>query len=96
MFLRRLHHFWCVTENPSYIVYINGFHQVYIRDFWIGRANCPLFAEQVLLSAESLSLGLPIFLHDNLTQQWGVPPEHRSSAEVSVPFLLNSLYSHLI
>ncbi|KAJ3925297.1 MAG: hypothetical protein NXY57DRAFT_968063 [Lentinula lateritia] len=26
-------------------------------------------------------LGLPIFLHDNLTQQWGVPPEHRSSAE---------------
>ncbi|KAJ3911357.1 hypothetical protein F5877DRAFT_86092 [Lentinula edodes] len=54
---------------------------VYIRDFWIGRANCPLFAEQVLLSAESLSLGLPIFLRDNLTQQWGVPPEHRSSAE---------------
>ncbi|KAJ4493171.1 hypothetical protein C8R41DRAFT_867060 [Lentinula lateritia] len=54
---------------------------VYIQDFWIGRANCPLFAEQVLLSAESLSLGLPIFLCDNLTQQWGVPPEHRSSAE---------------
>ncbi|KAJ3870391.1 hypothetical protein F5051DRAFT_447806, partial [Lentinula edodes] len=54
---------------------------VYIRDFWIGRANCPLFAEQVLLSAESLSLDLPIFLRDNLTQQWGVPPEHRSSAE---------------
>ncbi|KAJ4464109.1 hypothetical protein C8J55DRAFT_567066 [Lentinula edodes] len=53
---------------------------VYIRDFWIGRANCPLFAEQVLLSAESLSLGLPIFLRDNLTQQWGVPPEHWSSA----------------
>ncbi|KAJ4463353.1 hypothetical protein C8R41DRAFT_872459 [Lentinula lateritia] len=42
-------------------------------DFWMGRANCPLFAEQVLLSAESLSLGLPIFLRDNLTQQWGVP-----------------------
>ncbi|KAJ3928653.1 MAG: hypothetical protein NXY57DRAFT_1041452 [Lentinula lateritia] len=54
---------------------------VYIRDFWIGRANCPLFAEQVLLLAESLSLGPPIFLHDNLTQQWGVPPEHHSSAE---------------
>ncbi|KAJ3911286.1 hypothetical protein F5877DRAFT_86196 [Lentinula edodes] len=54
---------------------------VYIRDFWIGRANCPLFVEQVLLSAESLSLSLPIFLRDNLTQQWGVPPEHRSSAE---------------
>ncbi|KAJ3858249.1 hypothetical protein EV359DRAFT_88021, partial [Lentinula novae-zelandiae] len=54
---------------------------VYIRDFWIGWANCPLFAEQVLLSAESLSLGLPIFLRDNLTQQWGVPPEHHSSAE---------------
>ncbi|KAJ4464279.1 hypothetical protein C8R41DRAFT_872177 [Lentinula lateritia] len=54
---------------------------VYIRDFWIGRANCPLFAEQVLLLAESLSLGPPIFLRDNLTQQWGVPPEHHSSAE---------------
>ncbi|KAJ3804172.1 hypothetical protein F5876DRAFT_83638 [Lentinula aff. lateritia] len=54
---------------------------VYIRDFWIGRTNCPLFAEQVLLSAESLSLGLPIFLRDNLVQQWGIPPEHRSSAE---------------
>ncbi|KAJ3925208.1 MAG: hypothetical protein NXY57DRAFT_968183 [Lentinula lateritia] len=54
---------------------------VYIRDFWIGRTNCPLFTEQVLLSAESLSLGLPIFLRDNLVQQWGVPPEHRSSAE---------------
>ncbi|GAW08550.1 hypothetical protein LENED_010611 [Lentinula edodes] len=54
---------------------------VYIRDFWIGRANCPLFVEQVLLSAESLSLDLPIFLRDNLTQQWGVPLEHHSSAE---------------
>ncbi|KAJ3924669.1 MAG: hypothetical protein NXY57DRAFT_969331 [Lentinula lateritia] len=56
---------------------------IYIRDFWIGRANCPLFAEQVLLSAESLSLGLPVFLRDNLAQQWGIPPEHRSSTSVS-------------
>ncbi|KAJ3898329.1 hypothetical protein F5879DRAFT_994917 [Lentinula edodes] len=54
---------------------------VYIRDFWIGRANCPLFAEQVLLSAESLSLSLPAFLCDDLMQQWGIPPEHRSSTE---------------
>ncbi|KAJ3925545.1 MAG: hypothetical protein NXY57DRAFT_967635 [Lentinula lateritia] len=52
---------------------------IYIHDFWMGRANCPLFAEQVLLSAELLSLGLPAFLRDNLTQQWGIPPEHRSS-----------------
>ncbi|KAJ3896980.1 hypothetical protein F5879DRAFT_928177, partial [Lentinula edodes] len=52
---------------------------VYIRDFWIGRANCPLFAEQVLSSAESLSLILPAFLRDDLTQQWGIPLEHRSS-----------------
>ncbi|KAJ3804586.1 hypothetical protein F5876DRAFT_82918 [Lentinula aff. lateritia] len=35
----------------------------------------------VLLSAESLSLSLPAFLRDDLTQQWGIPPEHRSSAE---------------
>ncbi|KAJ3859093.1 hypothetical protein EV359DRAFT_86819 [Lentinula novae-zelandiae] len=71
------------TESPE--VY-NVFEEaapflVYIWDFWIGRANCPLFAEQVLLSAESLSLGLPIFLRDNLAQQWGIPSEHRSSAE---------------
>ncbi|KAJ4468577.1 hypothetical protein C8R41DRAFT_871160 [Lentinula lateritia] len=51
---------------------------IYIRDFWMGRGNCPLFAEQVLLSAELLSLSLPVFLRDNLTQQWGIPPEHRS------------------
>ncbi|KAJ3884365.1 hypothetical protein GG344DRAFT_71403 [Lentinula edodes] len=54
---------------------------VYIWDFWIGRANCPLFAKQVLLSAESLSVGLPIFLRDKLAQQWGIPPELRSSVE---------------
>ncbi|KAJ3870781.1 hypothetical protein F5051DRAFT_447130 [Lentinula edodes] len=47
----------------------------------MGRANCPLFAEQVLLSAESLTFGLPAFLRDNLTQQWGISPEHRSSAK---------------
>ncbi|KAJ3803583.1 hypothetical protein F5876DRAFT_84977 [Lentinula aff. lateritia] len=57
---------------------------IYIHDFWMGRANCPLFAEQVFLSAELPSLGLPAFLRDNLTQQWGIPPEHRSSTEVSV------------
>ncbi|KAJ3897813.1 hypothetical protein F5879DRAFT_995506 [Lentinula edodes] len=54
---------------------------VYIRNFWIGRANCPLFAEQVLLSAESLSLSLPAFLRNDLMQQWGIPPEHHSSTE---------------
>ncbi|KAJ3858861.1 hypothetical protein EV359DRAFT_87107 [Lentinula novae-zelandiae] len=54
---------------------------IYIHDFWMGQANCPLFAEQVLLSAESLSLSLPAFLRDDLTQQWGIPPEHCSSAE---------------
>ncbi|KAJ4496775.1 hypothetical protein C8R41DRAFT_918339 [Lentinula lateritia] len=54
---------------------------IYIRDFWMGRGNCPLFAEQVLLSAELLSLNLPVFLRDNLTQQWGIPPEHRPLVE---------------
>ncbi|KAJ3897857.1 hypothetical protein F5879DRAFT_995457 [Lentinula edodes] len=54
---------------------------IYIQDFWMARGNCPLFAEQVLLSAELLSLSLPVFLCDNLTQQWGIPPEHRSSVE---------------
>ncbi|KAJ3897206.1 hypothetical protein F5879DRAFT_996405, partial [Lentinula edodes] len=73
---------------------------IYIRDFWIGQANCPLFAEQVLLSAESLSLSLPIFLRDNLAQQWGVPLEHCSSTEgvhsfeqfpaIPIPFSLAS------
>ncbi|KAJ3925072.1 MAG: hypothetical protein NXY57DRAFT_968458 [Lentinula lateritia] len=72
------------TESEIYNVFEEAApFLIYIHDFWMGRANCPLFAEQVLLSAESLSLGLPIFLRDNLTQQWGVPPEHRSSAEVS-------------
>ncbi|KAJ3859062.1 hypothetical protein EV359DRAFT_86857 [Lentinula novae-zelandiae] len=52
---------------------------VYIYDFWMGCANCPLFAEQVLLTAESLSRSLPTFLHDSLAQQWGIPPEHRSA-----------------
>ncbi|KAJ4484971.1 hypothetical protein C8J55DRAFT_559131 [Lentinula edodes] len=32
---------------------------VYIHDFWIGRANCPLFAEHVLATATFLSQGLP-------------------------------------
>ncbi|KAJ3884066.1 hypothetical protein GG344DRAFT_71608, partial [Lentinula edodes] len=59
---------------------------IYIHDFWMGRANCPLFAEEVLLSAESLSLSLPAFLRDDLTQQWGIPPEHCSSAEGVLKF----------
>ncbi|KAJ3897155.1 hypothetical protein F5879DRAFT_996511 [Lentinula edodes] len=53
---------------------------VYIRDFWIGRTNCPLFAEHVLLTATILSQSLPTFLRDNLEQQWGIPPDHRSQA----------------
>ncbi|KAJ3858902.1 hypothetical protein EV359DRAFT_68629 [Lentinula novae-zelandiae] len=53
---------------------------VYIRDFWIGRTNCPLFAEHVLLTATFLSQSLPAFLRDNLEQQWGIPPDHRSQA----------------
>ncbi|KAJ3870541.1 hypothetical protein F5051DRAFT_447531, partial [Lentinula edodes] len=52
---------------------------IYIRDFWIGRANCPLFAEHVLCTAAFLSQKLPAFFHDSLNQQWGVPLEDRSS-----------------
>ncbi|KAJ3897329.1 hypothetical protein F5879DRAFT_996217 [Lentinula edodes] len=76
-----------VDKSPSMELEIyNVFEEaapflIYIHDFWMGRANCPLFAEQVLLSAESLSFGLPAFLRDNLMQQWGIPLEHRSSAE---------------
>ncbi|KAJ4479911.1 hypothetical protein C8R41DRAFT_869219 [Lentinula lateritia] len=62
---------------------------IYIHDFWIGRANCPLFAEHVLLTAASLSQGLPVFLRDNLEQQWGIPPNHRSQA-------LGSAMMHLV
>ncbi|KAJ4470540.1 hypothetical protein C8R41DRAFT_870800 [Lentinula lateritia] len=51
---------------------------LYLRDFWMGRANCPLFAEHILLTAEHLSHSLPAFLRDDLEQQWGIPPEHRS------------------
>ncbi|KAJ3870655.1 hypothetical protein F5051DRAFT_447355 [Lentinula edodes] len=53
---------------------------LYIHEFWMGRANCPLFAEQILLAAEFLSARLPAFLCDSLLQQWGIPPEHRSSS----------------
>ncbi|KAJ3870766.1 hypothetical protein F5051DRAFT_447152 [Lentinula edodes] len=53
---------------------------VYIRDFWIGRTNCLLFAEHVLLTATFLSQSLPAFLRNNLEQQWGIPPDHRSQA----------------
>ncbi|KAJ3897280.1 hypothetical protein F5879DRAFT_996293 [Lentinula edodes] len=76
-----------VEESPSTELEIyNVFEEaapflIYIHDFWMGRANCPLFAEQVLLSAELLTFGLPAFLRDNLTQQWGIPLEHCSSAE---------------
>ncbi|KAJ3897114.1 hypothetical protein F5879DRAFT_996590, partial [Lentinula edodes] len=51
---------------------------LYLRDFWTGRANCPLFVEHVILTAEYLSHNLPAFLRDDLEQQWGIPPEHRS------------------
>ncbi|KAJ3858565.1 hypothetical protein EV359DRAFT_87539 [Lentinula novae-zelandiae] len=51
---------------------------LYIHDFWMGRANCPLFAEQILLTAMSLSVRLPEFLRNGLDQQWGIPSEHRS------------------
>ncbi|KAJ3897700.1 hypothetical protein F5879DRAFT_1074264 [Lentinula edodes] len=69
------------TESEIYNVFEEAApFLIYIHDFWMGRANCPLFAEQVLLSAESLSLSLPAFLRGDLTQQWGVPLEHRSSA----------------
>ncbi|KAJ3884042.1 hypothetical protein GG344DRAFT_84678 [Lentinula edodes] len=70
------------TESEIYNVFEEAApFLIYIHDFWMGRANCPLFAEQVLLSAESLTFGLPVFLRENLTQQWGISPEHRSSAE---------------
>ncbi|KAJ4500249.1 hypothetical protein C8R41DRAFT_914309 [Lentinula lateritia] len=70
------------TESEIYNVFEEAApFLIYIHDFWMGRANCPLFAEQVLSSAESLTFGLPAFLRDNLTQQWGIPPEHRSSAK---------------
>ncbi|KAH7869855.1 uncharacterized protein C8R40DRAFT_1176176 [Lentinula edodes] len=49
----------------------------------MGRANCPLFAEHIILTAEHLSHSLPAFLRDDLGQQWGIPPEHRSPASVS-------------
>ncbi|KAJ3925561.1 MAG: hypothetical protein NXY57DRAFT_967609 [Lentinula lateritia] len=48
----------------------------YIHDFWIGRSNCPLFAELVLLTVEFLAQGLPAFLQENLEHQWGIPPDH--------------------
>ncbi|KAJ4480718.1 hypothetical protein C8J55DRAFT_489187 [Lentinula edodes] len=51
----------------------------YIHDFWIGRSNCPLFAELVLLTVEFLAQGLPAFLRENLEHHWGIPPDHRSS-----------------
>ncbi|KAJ3884396.1 hypothetical protein GG344DRAFT_84084 [Lentinula edodes] len=51
----------------------------YIHNFWIGRANCPLFAEHVLRTADRLFQRLPAFLRDSLEQQWGIPSNHQSS-----------------
>ncbi|KAJ3870604.1 hypothetical protein F5051DRAFT_434500, partial [Lentinula edodes] len=51
----------------------------HIHDFWIGRSNCPLFTELVLLTVEYLAQGLPVFLRENLEHHWGIPPDHRSS-----------------
>ncbi|KAJ3925300.1 MAG: hypothetical protein NXY57DRAFT_968054 [Lentinula lateritia] len=51
----------------------------YIHDFWIGHANCPLFAEHVLRTADGLYQCLPAFLRDSLEQQWGIPFNHQSS-----------------
>ncbi|KAJ3925543.1 MAG: hypothetical protein NXY57DRAFT_967637 [Lentinula lateritia] len=51
----------------------------YIHDFWIGRTNCPLFAEHVLRTADGLFQHLPAFLRDSLEQQWGIPFNHQSS-----------------
>ncbi|KAJ3897766.1 hypothetical protein F5879DRAFT_995562 [Lentinula edodes] len=75
------------TESEIYNVFEEAApFLIYIHDFWMGRANCPLFAEQVLLFAESLSLSLPAFLRDDLTQQWGIPPEHCSSTKGVLKF----------
>ncbi|KAJ3871102.1 hypothetical protein F5051DRAFT_446629 [Lentinula edodes] len=51
----------------------------YIHNFWIERANCPLFAEHVLRTADGLFQHLPAFLRDCLEQQWGIPFNHQSS-----------------
>ena len=60
----------------------------------MGRANCPLFAEQILLVAEFLSARLPAFLRDSLLQQWGIPPEHRSSSTVSLSCFRSDPFIH--
>ncbi|KAJ3924605.1 MAG: hypothetical protein NXY57DRAFT_1084487 [Lentinula lateritia] len=64
----------------KYITFLRRRHLflLYLCDFWMGRANCPLFAEHILLTAEHLSHSLPAFLRDDLEQQWGIPPEHHS------------------
>ncbi|KAJ3898137.1 hypothetical protein F5879DRAFT_995108 [Lentinula edodes] len=59
---------------------------IYLHDFWIGRANCPLFAEHVLLTAGFLSQGLPAFLCESLEQQWDIPAEHHSLASGTLNF----------
>ncbi|KAJ3911259.1 hypothetical protein F5877DRAFT_73323 [Lentinula edodes] len=83
---------------------------LYLRDFWMGRANCPLFAEHIILTADHLSHSLPAFLRDDLGQQWGLPPEHCSPASgvlnleqfpaIPIPFCLRfreeSAIMHLV
>ncbi|KAJ3897688.1 hypothetical protein F5879DRAFT_995667 [Lentinula edodes] len=51
----------------------------YIHNSWIGRANCPLFAEHVLRTADGVFQSLTAFLRDSLEQQWGIPFNHQSS-----------------
>ncbi|KAJ3925664.1 MAG: hypothetical protein NXY57DRAFT_967449 [Lentinula lateritia] len=60
---------------------------IYIHDFWIGQANCPLFVEHVLSTVDFLAQGLPAFLCENLQHQWGIPPDHRSSLLDLDPFI---------
>ncbi|KAJ3924947.1 MAG: hypothetical protein NXY57DRAFT_968706 [Lentinula lateritia] len=67
----------CAMEDSNLTESMELFHLfeeaapylLYIHDFWMGRANCPLFAEQLLLAALSLSVRLPEFLRDSLEQQ---------------------------
>ncbi|KAJ3803784.1 hypothetical protein F5876DRAFT_84446 [Lentinula aff. lateritia] len=59
---------------------------VYIHDFWMGRANCPLFAEQILLTAEWLLSNLPAFLHDSLAQQYGDASDFEHFPTIPIPF----------
>ncbi|KAJ3804183.1 hypothetical protein F5876DRAFT_83614 [Lentinula aff. lateritia] len=46
---------------------------IYIHDFWIGRANCPLFAEHVLSTATFLSQGLPALVSSKFERFPAIP-----------------------